>query len=77
MNDRRGEDPVLIEEVAANLSLIQSLNLHVRDGAHLARLERSVEANLWDRFQFVHPISRQKPQPCFFPFAADAVVKQD
>ena len=39
VNDGRREDMMLAEEIAADLSLIQSFNLHVRDGAHLARIE--------------------------------------
>ena len=39
VNDRRREDVMLTEEVAADLSLIQSFNLDVRNGAHLAGIE--------------------------------------
>src|ERR1041384_5032023 len=39
VNDWRREDVMLTKEVAADLSLIQSFNLDVRDGAHLARIE--------------------------------------
>ena len=77
MDDRRREDVMLAEKIAADLSLIHSFDLHVGDRAHLVRIERSVEANLRDVFQFVHPVSREITQPRFFAFAADAVVKQD
>src|SRR5437588_10799827 len=57
MNNWRSEDVMLAEKITADLSLIQSFDLDVRDGAHLGRIERSVEANLGNVFQFVHPIS--------------------
>src|SRR5438067_13922304 len=39
VHDWRREDMMLAEKVAADLSLIQSFNLDVRDGAHLAGIE--------------------------------------
>src|SRR2546430_262584 len=50
VRDRCCENMVLTEKIAADLALIQAFDLHVRDGAHLVRIERSVEAHLRQRF---------------------------
>src|SRR5207247_10649714 len=76
MNDWRREDVMLTEQIAANLPLFEPFDLHVRDGAHLRGIERSIETDFRNVLELIHPISRQITQPRFFAFAADAVVEQ-
>lgn len=77
VNNRGSEDSVLIEEIAANLSLVEALDLDVRDRAHLLWIERCIEADLRNVFKLVHPVSRQVSQARFLALPADAVVKQN
>src|SRR5437763_13031671 len=56
VHDRRGENMVLTEKVAADLALIQAFDLYVRDVAHLIWIERSDVVILWQRFLFVYPV---------------------
>src|SRR5882724_3241070 len=76
VDNRCRKDVMFAEKIAADLSLIESFDLHVGNCAHLVRIEGSVEANLRHIFQFVHPIARKIAQPRFLAFAADAVMKQ-
>src|SRR5205814_4093227 len=76
VNDRRRKDVMLTEEIAANLSLLEPFDLNIGNGAHLRRIERSVEADLRNALELIHPVPRQITQPRFLAFAADAVVKQ-
>src|SRR6185437_1934543 len=57
VNDGRGEDPVLVEEVAADFPLIETFDLHIRDSAHLLRIERGVKADFGDAFEPIHPVT--------------------
>ena len=76
MKNRRGEDAVLVEKIAADFVLIDSFDLHVGDGAGLQRIERGIEAYLRQVFQAVHPVTRKLPEACFLALAANAVMKQ-
>ena len=76
MDDRRREDAMLAEQITPNLWLIQAFDLYVGDGAHLRRIERSIEANFGNVFELIHPVSREIAQPCLLSPATDAVVKQ-
>src|SRR5262245_20668452 len=59
MHNWRGEDAMFAEQVAGDLSRIDSFDLHVGNRAHLVRIEGSVEANFGDILQLIHPIARQ------------------
>src|SRR5689334_5049227 len=76
MQDRRREDMMLVEEVTADRVRIDPFDIHVRDRTRLIRLERSIESNLRNVLQTIHPVTRQVTQPRLFALAADAVMEE-
>jgi hypothetical protein len=74
--DRDGEDVVFVKEVFRDRFGIGAVDVDVGDGAGLFVVERGVEPNLGNVFEFVHPITRQESEPGFFAFGADRIVKQ-
>src|SRR5215467_4723925 len=45
MTDGRGENAMVVEEISADLILVQPFYLHVGDCAHLSGIKRSIETN--------------------------------
>src|SRR5205085_11925352 len=76
MHDRRRKNPMLTEQIIADCTRINSLNIHVRNRTRLLRIERSVETNLRYLLQTVHPVTREISESRLLPFAAYAVMKQ-
>src|SRR5688572_7501879 len=77
VHDRRREDLVLSHQIAAQCDRINTFDLEIRYRTRLSRIERSIEPDLRNTFQIVHPVSRQVAKPFFLSLAADRVMKED